>query len=88
MKVCHEEPRKSPNVDLDRVCRFGGLASMDLPWPEDAFEGSRHILLKTGQVVMALCIVESKPVQMGSQTASNGFWILDQSHPASTPLIL
>eukprot|EP00439_Symbiodinium_sp_Y106_P068708 s164_g11.t1 len=26
---------KSPNVGLDRVCRFGGLASVELPWPED-----------------------------------------------------
>jgi len=26
---------KSPNVGLDRVCRFGGLASVELPWPEE-----------------------------------------------------
>ena len=29
------EHLKSPSVELDRVQRFGGLASVDLPWPED-----------------------------------------------------
>jgi len=29
------EHLKSPSVDLDRVQRFGGLASVELPWPED-----------------------------------------------------
>jgi len=29
------EHLKSPSVELDRVRRFGGLASMELPWPEE-----------------------------------------------------